>query len=47
MLYAAGESSGKLSTYQVNSQAGTLKLVKTMDVGKTPWWVLAVEMRKE
>jgi 6-phosphogluconolactonase len=46
-LYAAGESSGKLATYQIDAKTGTLKLVKTMDVGKTPWWVFAVEMRKE
>jgi 6-phosphogluconolactonase len=46
-LYAAGESSGKLATYQIDAKTGALKLVKTMDVGKTPWWVLAVEMRKE
>jgi 6-phosphogluconolactonase len=46
-LYAAGKSSGKLATSQIDAKAGSLKLVKTMDVGKTPWWVLAVEMRKE
>jgi 6-phosphogluconolactonase len=44
-LYAAGEASGKLATYQIDAKTGALKLVKTMDVGKTPWWVLAVQMR--
>jgi 6-phosphogluconolactonase len=46
-LYAAGESSGELATYQIETKTGALKLVKTIDAGKTPWWVLAVEMRKE
>jgi serine/threonine-protein kinase len=46
-LYAAGESSGKLATYQIDAKTGALKPAKTMDIGKTPWWVLAVEMRKE
>jgi 6-phosphogluconolactonase len=46
-LYAAGESSGKLATYKIDANTGSLKLVNTIDVGKTPWWVLAVEMRKE
>ncbi len=46
-LYAAGESSGKLATDHINETTGALNLAKTTDVGKTPWWVLAVEMRKK
>jgi 6-phosphogluconolactonase len=41
-LFAAGESSGKLIAYQVNSKNGRLTKRETYDVGKTPWWVLAV-----
>ena len=33
-LYFAGESSGKLAMYQIDTRAGTLKLVKTMDVAR-------------
>jgi 6-phosphogluconolactonase len=44
-LHAAGESSSKLATYDIDTKTGALKLVKTLDVGRTPWWVLAVEMR--
>jgi 6-phosphogluconolactonase len=46
-LYAAGEGSGKLATHQIDAKTGALNLVKTREVGKTPWWVLAVEIRKE
>jgi 6-phosphogluconolactonase len=46
-LFAAGEASGKLATYQIDGKSGALKLVNTMDVGKQPWWLLAVEMRKD
>jgi 6-phosphogluconolactonase len=46
-LYAVGDSSRKLTTFQIDTKAGTRKLVTTLDVGKTTWWVLAVEMRQE
>jgi hypothetical protein len=46
-LYAAGESFGKLATYQIDAKAGVLKLVRTINVGRTLWWVLAMELRKE
>jgi 6-phosphogluconolactonase len=44
-LFAAGESSGKLATYSVDGKSGRLKRLETYEVGKTPWWVLAVELR--
>ena len=44
-LFAAGESSGKLVAYAVDGKGGRLKKLETYEVGKTPWWVLAVELR--
>jgi 6-phosphogluconolactonase len=43
-LFAAGEASGRLAAYRVNETAGTLERVATQDVGKEPWWVLAVRL---
>lgn len=44
MLYAAGESSGKLACYRVDRQKGLLERFETLEVGKRPWWVLAVDL---
>ncbi|HLN32594.1 MAG TPA: beta-propeller fold lactonase family protein [Gemmataceae bacterium] len=41
-LFAAGESSGKLVAYRVDGQSGRLKKQEVYEVGKSPWWVLAV-----
>lgn len=46
-LFAAGESSGKLAVYGVDGKSGRLKRLRTYEVGKTPWWVLAVEVRPQ
>jgi 6-phosphogluconolactonase len=43
-LYAAGESSGKLACYRVDPKSGKLTRFATLNVGKTPWWVLAVAL---
>jgi 6-phosphogluconolactonase len=43
-LFAAGESSGKLVAYRVDGQSGRLKKLAVYEVGKTPWWVLAVDL---
>lgn len=43
-LFAAGESSGKLAAYSVDGKSGRLTKLQTYDVGKTPWWVLAVDL---
>jgi 6-phosphogluconolactonase len=43
-LFAAGESSGKLIAYEVDGKNGRLKKLETYVVGKTPWWVLAVNL---
>jgi dipeptidyl aminopeptidase/acylaminoacyl peptidase len=43
-LFAAGESSGKLAAYGVDGKSGRLKRLETSEVGKTPWWVLAVDL---
>ncbi|OAI53188.1 hypothetical protein AYO44_16205 [Planctomycetaceae bacterium SCGC AG-212-F19] len=44
-LLAAGEASGKLAVYRIDGEAGTLKRVQNYEVGKNPWWVMAVELR--
>jgi 6-phosphogluconolactonase len=43
-LFAAGESSGKLAAYVVDGKSGRLNRLDTYEVGKTPWWVLAVDL---
>jgi len=43
-LFAAGESSGKLAGYRIDAKSGELTRFATQDVGKMPWWVMAVEM---
>jgi len=46
-LFAAGESSGKLASYRIDSKTGELKRLATYEVGKMPWWVLVVELHKK
>ena len=43
-LFAAGESSGRLALYRINEDSGGLKQETTYDVGKKPWWVMAVRL---
>ena len=46
-LFAAGEASGKLAAYRVNEVSGTLQRTATYDVGKMPWWVMAVKLPRK
>ncbi len=43
-LYAAGESSGKLAAYRIDNKTGELQRSATYDVGRQPWWILAVRL---
>jgi 6-phosphogluconolactonase len=43
-LFAAGESSGKLAAYAIAPDSGRLKRRETYEVGRRPWWVLAVDL---
>ena len=43
-LYAAGSRSGQLSTSLVDSHTGRLTRIDTIEVGRSPWWVLFVEL---
>ncbi len=43
-LFAAGESSGKVVAYGIDSGDGRLKKQETYEIGKAPWWVLAVDL---
>jgi 6-phosphogluconolactonase len=43
-LLAAGEASGKLAVYRIDRNSGRLHKQETYAVGKTPWWVLAVDL---
>jgi 6-phosphogluconolactonase len=43
-LFAAGESSGKLAAYGIDTSSGQLKRRETCEDGKMPWWVLAVDL---
>ena len=42
-LYAAGQASGKLAAFKINSNTGALNRFATYDVGERPWWVLVVK----
>ena len=46
-LYAAGEDSGKVAAYRIDPKTGELKRFETYEVGKTPWWVMAVPLPGE
>ena len=39
-LYVAGEASGRLASYRVDPEAGTLEPLELYDVGRMPMWVL-------
>lgn len=41
-LLAAGEASAKLAVYGIDGAGGTLKRLHAYEVGKQPWWVMAV-----
>ena len=41
-LFVAGESSGKLACYRIDPKKGELTQFATHDLGKMPWWVMAV-----
>jgi 6-phosphogluconolactonase len=43
-LFAAGESSGRLAAYRVHEVSGLLERIATYDLGKMPWWVMAVRL---
>jgi 6-phosphogluconolactonase len=43
-LYAAGEASGKVAAYRVDPTTGALQRFATYEVGRRPWWVLAVRL---
>jgi 6-phosphogluconolactonase len=43
-LFAAGESSGKLAGYRIDPKNGGLTPFATNEVGRMPWWVLAVPL---
>ncbi|MBC8352627.1 MAG: lactonase family protein [Planctomycetes bacterium] len=43
-LIAAGESAGKLATYRIDEKSGGLSRLATDEIGKQPWWVLAVRI---
>jgi 6-phosphogluconolactonase len=42
-LFAAGESSGRLAAYRIHEK-GSLERIATYEVGKMPWWVMAVRL---
>jgi penicillin amidase len=43
-LLAAGEAAGKLAVYRIDAETGKLARRTTCEVGKMPWWVLAVDL---
>jgi len=44
-LIAAGEGSGKVQVYRIDSKDGDLRSLATYTVGKMPWWVMAVKLQ--
>ena len=43
-VFGAGEGSGKLAVYSVDADKGTLTRIRTVDVGKSVPWVMAVKI---
>jgi 6-phosphogluconolactonase len=43
-LFAAGEASGKVAAYRLDPDNGRPTLLKIYDVGRQPWWVMAVDL---
>jgi 6-phosphogluconolactonase len=44
--FAAGEGSGKLAVYRIDPETGKLDRIQTYEVGKSLFWVQAVEFAK-
>lgn len=44
--FAAGEGSGKLAVYRIDAETGKLNRIQTYEVGKSLFWVQAVEFTK-
>jgi 6-phosphogluconolactonase len=43
-LFAAGEGSGNIVSYRIDPKGRGLNRLETYEVGKAPWWVMAVEV---
>lgn len=43
-LFAGGQGSGRVATYQIDQQSGELQPLETYTVGNSPMWVLFVEL---
>ena len=43
-MVAAGESSGRLAVYRIDEASGKLERIATREVGKMPWWVMAIRL---
>ncbi len=43
-LYCAGESAGRMVTFSVDQKSGELQRVGECEVGKSPFWVMAVTL---
>jgi 6-phosphogluconolactonase len=43
-LYAAGQASGRLAAYRLDQDSGQLTPIETYEVGKSPTWVLPLEL---
>ena len=46
-LLAAGLGSGRLATYRINPQDGTLFPLATYEIGERPMWVLVLDLPRE
>jgi 6-phosphogluconolactonase (cycloisomerase 2 family) len=42
-LYAAGLETGKLASYKIDQETGTLGAGDVYDIGKGPMWVMMAE----
>jgi 6-phosphogluconolactonase len=43
-LFAAGNQSGRLTSYRVNGETGALTPLETYAVGQRPMWVLMTRL---
>ena len=43
-LFAAGQGSGKLATYQIDPETGLLTFLRSQYLGENPMWVMILEL---
>ena len=43
-LFAAGHASGRLASYRINNDTGSLEPLESYPLGERPMWVMIIEL---